>query len=108
VRKNLDATSADFCFDDLRRYGMLLQKGTWRTDYTNNTLALRALASDRRLKILGWLKEPTKHSPPQVGGDLVEDGACSCLIAPKLGVSQPTTSEHLKILSQAKLLRSKK
>lgn len=70
--------------------------------------ALRALASDRRLLILEWLKHPKAHFPVQVDGDLVNDGVCGVLIAEKLGVSQPTVSEHLKILSQAGLLSSKR
>jgi ArsR family transcriptional regulator len=70
--------------------------------------AIRALASDRRLQILEWLKEPRAHFPPQVDGDLVKDGVCGVLIAAKLGVSQPTVSEHMRILSQAGLVRSKR
>jgi DNA-binding transcriptional ArsR family regulator len=70
--------------------------------------ALRALASGRRRQILKWLKKPRKHFPPQVYGDLVKDGVCGVLIADKLGVSQPTASEHLKILIQAGLVRGKK
>lgn len=62
---------------------------------------IRALANGKRLLILEWLKNPRKHFPPQVDGDLVEDGVCSVFIADKLGVSQPTASEHLKILTQA-------
>jgi len=69
---------------------------------------MRALASERRLQVLEWLKDPTAHFPPQVEGDLVQDGVCGVLIAEKLGVSQPTASEHLKILSQAGLVRSKR
>ncbi len=71
-------------------------------------IAIRALASERRLQILEWLKDPVAHFPPQVDGDLVADGVCGALIADKLGVSQPTVSEHLKALSQAGLLRSKR
>jgi DNA-binding transcriptional ArsR family regulator len=70
--------------------------------------ALRALASDRRLLILAWLKDPRANFPAQVDGDLVKDGVCGVLIAEKLGVSQPTVSEHLKVLSQAALLTSKR
>ena len=70
-------------------------------------MALRALANDRRLQILEWLKQPRKHFRPQVDGDLVEDGVCGVLIAEKLGVSQPTASEHLKILLQAGLVKAK-
>lgn len=70
--------------------------------------ALRALASDRRLLILDWLKNPVAHFPPQRDGDLVEDGVCGILIAEKLGVSQPTASEHLRVLAQAGLIRAKR
>ena len=69
---------------------------------------LRALASERRLLILKWLKAPKTHFRPQVDGDLVKDGVCGVLIAEKLGVSQPTVSEHLKVLSQAGLLDSRR
>ena len=69
---------------------------------------IKALANDRRLLILAWLRDPEAHFPPQVDGDLVEDGVCGVLIAEKLGVSQPTVSEHLKILSQAGLLSAKR
>src|SRR4051794_23026289 len=69
---------------------------------------LRALANDRRLLILEWLKHPKAHFPAQRDGDLIADGVCGVLIADKLGVSQPTVSEHLKILSQAGLLSSKR
>ena len=74
----------------------------------NIQAALRALASDRRLQILAWLKNPEAHFPAQVDGDLVKDGVCGALIAEKLGVSQPTVSEHLRILSQSALLTSKR
>jgi ArsR family transcriptional regulator len=68
----------------------------------------KALASERRLQILAWLKEPRRHFPPQVDGDLVEDGVCGLFIAQKLGVSQPTASEHLKILASAGLIRGRR
>lgn len=71
-------------------------------------MAIRALANDRRLQILEWLKDPVEHFPPQVDGDLVKDGVCVVFIAEKLGVSQPTATEHLKVLSQAGLVRSKR
>jgi ArsR family transcriptional regulator len=74
----------------------------------NITRAIEALANDRRRQILTWLKDPKANFPPQVDGDLVKDGVCSLFIAQKLGVSPPTASEHLKILSQAGLLESKR
>jgi DNA-binding transcriptional ArsR family regulator len=70
--------------------------------------ALRALANERRLQILEWLKDPEAHFRPQLDGDLVRDGVCGVLIAEKLGVSQPTVSEHLKVLARAGLVRPKR
>ncbi len=71
-------------------------------------MALRALANERRLQILEWLREPRKHFRAQVDGDLVEDGVCGLLIAEKLGVSAPTVSEHMRVLTAAKLVRAKR
>ena len=70
--------------------------------------ALRALDNERRLQILRWLKEPTRNFRPQVDGDLVKDGVCGLLIAEKLGVSQPTVSEHMRLLVRAGLVRPKR
>ena len=70
--------------------------------------SLQALGNERRLQILEWLKNPRKHFPPQIDGDLVKDGVCGLLIARKLRVSQPAVTEHLKILSQAGFLKSKR
>jgi ArsR family transcriptional regulator len=69
---------------------------------------LRALASERRLTILKWLKAPKTHFRPQVDGDLVKDGVCGALITEKLGVSQPTASEHLRVLADAGFLTGRK
>src|ERR1700734_2034076 len=74
----------------------------------NSERALRAIANARRLQILEWLRAPRRHFPPQVDGDLVKDGVCGVLIAQKLGVTHPTLSEHLKVLSQAGLIRGKR
>jgi DNA-binding transcriptional ArsR family regulator len=68
----------------------------------------QALANDRRLQILEWLKDPKANFRPQIDGDLVADGVCAVLIAEKLGISQPTLSEHMRVLCQAKLVQSKK
>ena len=69
---------------------------------------LRALANERRLQILEWLKEPRAHFREQVDGDLVTDGVCSLFIAEKLGVTQPTLSEHMRILVDAGLVVPKR
>jgi len=55
--------------------------------------------------VLEWLRDPVAHFPPQTDGDLVRDGVCSLYIAEKLGVTQPTCAEHLKVLSRAGLIR---
>ncbi|MGH9762314.1 MAG: ArsR/SmtB family transcription factor [Blastocatellia bacterium] len=69
---------------------------------------IEALANERRLQVLEWLKDPVKHFPPQVDGDLVKDGVCVVRIAEKLGISQPTATAHLQILARAGLVRSKR
>ncbi|MGA7316704.1 MAG: helix-turn-helix domain-containing protein [Silvibacterium sp.] len=51
---------------------------------------------------------PPGNFPPQVDGDLVDDGVCGLFIPKKLNVSQPTASEYLGILTQAKLLDGKR
>jgi DNA-binding transcriptional ArsR family regulator len=80
--------------------------------YTNVTIDLetgiKALASDKRRQILAWLKDPPANFRPQVDGDLVRDGVCAVLITEKLGISQPTASEHLRILTDAGFLTGKK
>ncbi|WP_426512217.1 ArsR/SmtB family transcription factor [Dactylosporangium sp. McL0621] len=67
---------------------------------------LKALGNEKRLAVLEWLADPRAHFPPQRDGDLVEDGVCSVFIAGKLGVSAPTASEHLRLLTAAGLLRA--
>lgn len=67
-----------------------------------------ALASDKRLQVLDWLRDPEAHFRPQVDGDLVTDGVCGLLIAEKLGITQSTTSRHMKQLIDAGLVRGKK
>ena len=74
----------------------------------NVAMALRALANERRLLILNWLRDPKKHFRAQVDGDLIDDGVCGNLIAEKLGISAPTLSEHMRVLTAAKLVQSKR
>lgn len=69
---------------------------------------LGALDNDRRLQILEWLKDPSRHFRQQVDGDLVDDGVCGVLIAEKLRVSQPTVSEHMRVLVAAGLVDAKR
>ncbi len=72
------------------------------------TAVLKALANERRLQILDWLRDPRANFRPQDDGDMVEDGVCGVMIAEKLGVSAPTLSEHMRVLVGAGLLRSKR
>jgi len=67
-----------------------------------------ALASQNRLLVIEWLKDPPAHFPPQREGDLVEDGVCVLFIAAKLGVAQPTATTHLQALARAGLVTSKR
>lgn len=75
---------------------------------TDLAALLRALASEKRLLVLDWLKDPKAHFRPQADGDRVKDGVCSLFIAEKLGVAPPTAAEHLRILAQAGLVRPKR
>lgn len=68
----------------------------------------RALANERRLQILAWLKDPRAHFPPQVDGDLVEDGVCALFLADKLQVTPSTLSEHMRLLTAAGLVTAKR
>ena len=72
--------------------------------HTELESGLKALASQRRLQILDWLKDPATHFPPQEHGDHQDHGACNLFIVDKLGVSQPAGSRHLKILVDAGLI----
>ena|SRR5436305_5779135 len=67
-----------------------------------------ALSSSRRLHILAWLKDPRANFPPQVEGDLVEDGVCGLFLARKLRITQASASEHLRILTDLGLLRARR
>jgi len=68
----------------------------------------QALANERRLQILQWLKDPRAHFPPQMEGDLVADGVCSLFIADKVGLSQSTLSEHMRVLCSSGLVKAKR
>ncbi len=71
---------------------------------TDLETALKALASERRLQILEWLKDPVANFPPQEHGDPEIHGACNQFIVDRLGVSQPAGSRHLKVLTDAGLV----
>jgi DNA-binding transcriptional ArsR family regulator len=64
------------------------------------------LGNERRLQILEWLKKPKQHFPPRRRS---REGRC--LRPPdraQVARHQPAITEHLKILSQAGFLKSKR
>ena len=65
---------------------------------------LKAVANETRLTVLDWLKAPVANFPPQVDGDLIEDGVCADFIREKLGIAAATASRHLTLLTDAGLL----
>lgn len=67
----------------------------------DRTEQAKAVASDSRMAILQWLKEPRRHFAHQETGDPAEIGVCVTLIAEKLDMSQPTVSRHLELLRRA-------
>ncbi|RJS93609.1 helix-turn-helix transcriptional regulator [Salinisphaera sp. Q1T1-3] len=67
---------------------------------------LKALASDSRLQIMAWLREPVAHFPAQAHGDPVGIGVCVSHIQSKAGMSPSTASTHLAILQRARLVQA--
>jgi hypothetical protein len=49
-------------------------------------VVMKALANERRVEILNWLRDPTAHFPPQRDGDLVKDASAACT-SPKSSAS---------------------
>ncbi len=75
---------------------------------TDRLAQSKALASDARFSILGWLAEPDDHFAHQVTGNPSEIGVCVTLLTEKLGMSQPTVSRHLELLKRADFLSVRK
>jgi ArsR family transcriptional regulator len=67
---------------------------------------MRVLRNERRLQVLEWLEDPVANFPAQRDGDLVDDGVCLVFIADKLGISQPSASKHMELLTAAGLVRA--
>lgn len=64
---------------------------------------LKALANEKRYKILQWLKEPKKNFK-SIHCDVANDGVCVGLIEEKIGLSQSTVSQYLMLMQQAGLI----
>lgn len=67
------------------------------------TLILKAIANEKRLQILRWLKEPKKNFSSSYC-DVEKDGVCVGLIEEKIKLSQSTVSQYLMLLQQAGLI----
>lgn len=65
----------------------------------------KAVASDSRMAILTWLKDPERYFAQQETGSPSEIGVCVTLIAERLKMSQPTVSRHLELLRRADFLK---
>src|SRR5215470_9962628 len=65
---------------------------------------LKAMANEKRLQILHWLKEPEKHFPPHQEVSGFDQGVCVKFIQEKLGLSQAATSQYLTILQKSGLI----
>jgi ArsR family transcriptional regulator len=75
---------------------------------TNFERQIKAIANPQRRQVLEWLRDPVGSFPPQIDGDLVADGVCAVRIEEKLGLAQPTTAQHLRVLVDAGLLVPKR
>ena len=64
---------------------------------------LKALANERRLNIVSWLKSPTEHFHSDQC-DIATMGVCVGLIEQKSGLSQSTVSQYLVQLKQAGII----
>ncbi|MGV9246387.1 ArsR family transcriptional regulator [Streptomyces sp. NPDC003710] len=69
---------------------------------------LKTPVSERRMRILEWLKDPVAHFPPQRHGDLVEDGVTVAAVAERLAVPRSVAATDLRILASIGLLRMKR
>src|SRR5262249_12398567 len=73
-----------------------------------NTLILKALSNDKRLKILVWLKEPKRHLGHQAAGDFEPERVCAPLNQKKSALSQSTASSSLPLLPHVGLVKAKR
>ncbi len=71
---------------------------------TDRVEQAKALASEARMAILDWLKDPRRHFNHQETGDPAEIGVCVTLIADKLKMSQPTVNRHLELLRRGEFV----
>ena len=65
---------------------------------------IKAIDNEKRLQILGWLKEPQDHFPPHENVEGYTVGVCVAFIQQKSGLSQSATSQYMSILERANLV----
>ena len=73
----------------MARTSLRIRKSLARTDAEDLALALKAVADPARLQIIDILKSRPNFE------------ACVCEFTDPLGLSQPTVSHHLKVLTSA-------
>ncbi len=66
----------------------------------------KALSNEHRLRIMGWLMNPTEAFDGIAGGDLIEEGVCVSALTEKTGLTQPSVTNHMHLLAQAGLVTS--
>lgn len=64
--------------------------------------AFGALSDAKRIRALRFIAE---NAP---GGPMSDGAVCACDVQDRLGLSQPATSYHMKVLRQAGLVRAEK
>ncbi|KAF3299145.1 helix-turn-helix domain-containing protein [Carnobacterium sp. PL12RED10] len=64
----------------------------------------KALASDHRLQIMHYLKDPAAYFVHETDVDMTEHGVCVEEIQRVLGLTQSTTSHYLTMMSKAGLV----
>lgn len=67
---------------------------------------IKALASDIRMQMLEWLKDPEGHFSHQEHGAPKTVGVCMTHLQQKAGLSASSTSSHLAILQKAGLVEA--
>lgn len=77
---------------------------TTQLDTESFERALKALANPARVRILGWLKDPSSFPPQLEPAD--EVGVCLKHIQARAGVSQSTASHYMSVLQAAGLVTS--
>ncbi|SDP43472.1 transcriptional regulator, ArsR family [Pedococcus dokdonensis] len=89
----LTATPRDITSSEAASYGSLTDEEAMPRDRAEATATLlKAVADPVRLQLLSLIRATKNHE------------ACVCDLTPAVGLSQPTVSHHLKVLTEAGLV----